>query len=90
MRWAHERRRYDVELDPVQERVLVDGPGVGSAPAKGFDVCLTGSVDVGIVDRREGDKLDQVDLDPTVTDTVAATGFHLRPTPETERHRDLT
>jgi hypothetical protein len=28
-----------VELDPVREGVVVDGPGVGGSPAEGFEVC---------------------------------------------------
>jgi hypothetical protein len=50
-----------VELDPVCEGVVVDGPGMGGSPAEGVEVCLSGAADIILVDRGEGDQLDRVD-----------------------------
>jgi hypothetical protein len=78
-----------MELDPVDEGVLVDRPRVRSTVAQGLAVGLASSPDVRLGDRREGDKLDGVDLDQTGTDPVAAALLDLRPLPQADRHRDL-
>jgi hypothetical protein len=61
-----------MELDPVDERVLVDRPRVRGALAQGLAVGLAGEPDVRVRDRRERDELDGVDLDQTGADAVAA------------------
>jgi hypothetical protein len=59
-----------VELDPVDERVLVDRPGVRGALAQRLAVGLARSSDVLPGDRREREKFDRVDLDFTEADAV--------------------
>ena len=59
-----------MELDPVDEGVLVDRPGVRGALAQGLAVGLAGLPDVCLGDRRERDKLDCVDLDQAGADPV--------------------
>jgi hypothetical protein len=61
-----------VELDPINERVLVDRPGVRGALAQRLTVGLAGPSDVRPGDRRERDKLYCIDLDLTEADPVAA------------------
>lgn len=78
-----------VELDPVQQGAVVDGPGVGGSPAEGLEVCFPGAADIVLVDRGEGNQLDRVDLDPAQSDRVTAPRRHFRPTPEPERDSDL-
>jgi hypothetical protein len=78
-----------VELDPVQEGVVVDGPSVGGSPAEGFEVCFSGEADIVRVDRGEGNQLDRVDLDPARSDRVTAPQRHFPLAPEPERDSDL-
>src|SRR5437773_236147 len=78
-----------VELDPVEEGAVIDGPGVGGSPAEGFEVCFSGAADIVLVDRGEGNQFDRVDLDPARPDSVTAPRQHLPPAPEPERDRDL-
>jgi hypothetical protein len=41
---------------------------------------------VGVVDGREGDQLDRVNLDLAVTHSIATTRSHFRPPPQPECH----
>jgi hypothetical protein len=59
-----------VELDPVDERVLVDRPGVRGALPQRLAVGLAGTSNVLPGDRREREKFDRVDLDLTEADPV--------------------
>src|SRR5215203_403445 len=79
---------YRVELDPVDEGVLVDWPGVRGSAAQGLAVGLAGLPDVRVADRRERDELDGVDLDQAGADAVAAALLDLWPLPQPNRHRD--
>jgi len=74
-----------VELDPVQEGAVVDGPGVCGSPAEGFEVCFPGAADIVLIDRGEGNQFDRVHLDPAPCDWVTAPRRHLPPAPEPER-----
>jgi hypothetical protein len=78
-----------VELDPVHEGVVVDGPGVGGSPAEGFNVCLSGAADIVLVDQREGNQFDRVDLDPAWSDGVPAPRRHFPTAPEPDRDGNL-
>src|SRR4051812_4487337 len=95
---AHRARRFSpstssavvdgVELDPVHERVVVDGAGVRGAGAHGLEVGLTAPPDVGRGDGAERHQLHLVDLDRAGSDPVAAPDLRLRPRPESVRERD--
>src|SRR3954453_20211520 len=52
---------HDVELDPVDERVVVDRPGVGRAVTQCLEVGLAGGAHVVIGHGREGHDLHRVD-----------------------------
>jgi hypothetical protein len=78
-----------MELDPVDEGVLVDRPGVRGALAQSLAVGLAGLPDVCLGDRRERDKLDGVDLDQAGADPVAAALLDLWPLPQPNRQRDV-
>ena len=78
-----------VELDPVHEGAVVDGPGVGGSPAEGFEVCFPGAADIVLVDRGEGNQFDRLDLDPAQSDWVTAPRQHFPLAPEPERDGDL-
>jgi hypothetical protein len=79
-----------VELDSIDERVLIDRPGVRGAPAQGLAVGLARSSDVLPGERSERDELDGVDLDPTRADPVAAALLNPRPLPQSDRERDVS
>jgi len=79
-----------VKLDAIDERVVVDGPGVGGAPTQGLAVRLSRSPHVRPGDRREGDDLDGVDLDLAEADAVAATLLDLWSLPQSDRERDVS
>ena len=79
-----------VKLDPVDERVLVDRPGVCGALAQRLAVGLTGSPDVTSGDRRERDELDRVDLNFTQTNAVTTARLDPGPLPESDRQRDVS
>jgi S-adenosylmethionine:diacylglycerol 3-amino-3-carboxypropyl transferase len=83
------RSSHDVEVNPIDESVLVDRPGVSGAPAQRVAVGLAGSSDVLPDDRRERDELDGVDLNLTRADPVAAALPDLRPLPQSDRERDV-
>ena len=57
-----------MELDSVDERVLIDRPGVRGALAQRLAVGLAGPSDVLPGDRGEREKFDRVDLDLTEAD----------------------
>src|SRR3954451_11636851 len=78
-----------MELDPVDERVLVDRPRVCGAVAQGLAVGLAGSPDLRLGDLRERDELDGVDLDHTQADPVAPALLDLWPLPQPDRQRDV-
>jgi tetratricopeptide (TPR) repeat protein len=78
-----------VELDPVHERVVLDGPGVGGSPAERFEVRFPGAADIVLVDRAERHQFDRVDLDPARPDWVTAARQHFPPLPEPERDGDV-
>ena len=79
----------DMELDPV-ERCRHRSAGMGGPSSKRFEVCFAGPTDVGVVDEREGDQLNRINLDLTVGHAVTTARSHLRPPPEPERHGDVT
>ena len=78
-----------MELNAVDERVLVDRPGVRSAPAQRFAVRLAGPSDVLPADCRERDELDGVDLDLARADPVAAAWLDPWSLPQSDRERDV-
>src|SRR5690348_11730854 len=78
-----------MELDPVDEGVLVDRPGVRGAVAQGLAVGLAGQGDVRLGDRREGDKLAGVDFDQAGANPVATALPDLWPLPQPDRQRDV-
>lgn len=71
-----------MELDPVNERVLVDGSGVRGVLAERFAIRLAGSSDVLPGDRSEREKFDRVDRDLTESDAVSTALLDLRPLPQ--------
>ncbi len=73
-----------MELDSVHERVFVYRPGVRRATTHRLAIGLAGASDILLVDRREGDKLDGVDLNLTETDPVAAALLDTRPPPQSD------
>lgn len=79
----------DVELDPVDDRLLVDRARVGGPAAQRLAVGLTGTSDVDVADHREGHRFDRVDLDLPWVDPVAAALLDLGPAPQTHREGDL-
>ncbi|MGO9971324.1 MAG: hypothetical protein ACLP01_00540 [Solirubrobacteraceae bacterium] len=79
-----------MELDSVNERVLVDRPGVRGALAQRLAVGLAGSSDVLRGDSRERDKLNGVDLNLTGADPVAAALLDPWPLPQSNRERDVS
>jgi hypothetical protein len=79
-----------VELNEINERVLVDWPGVRGALAQRLAVGLAGSSDVLRGDRRERDKLDGIDLDLTEADPVAAALLDPWPLPQSDGERDVS
>jgi hypothetical protein len=79
-----------VERNPVQERVLVDGAGMGGPGAQGFAVVLTGPPDVGGADVREAHHVNAVDLNGDGPDLVPPAHLGLAAAPQTEGHRDVT
>jgi hypothetical protein len=79
-----------VELDSINERVLIDRPGVRGAPAQRLAVRLAGSSDILPRDRRERDELNCVDLDLTRADPVAAALLNPRPLPKSDQERDVS
>jgi hypothetical protein len=83
-------RIHRVKLNPVDERVAVDRPGVRCAAAQGLAVRLARSSDVPIRDRRERDQLDRIDLDLTRTDAVAAALLDPWLLPQSNRERDVS
>jgi hypothetical protein len=80
---------HGVELDPVDERVLVDRARVRGAVAQRLAVGLAGPPDIRLGDRREWDQLDGVYLDQARADPVAAALLDLKPLPQPDRQRDL-
>src|SRR4030095_714415 len=54
-------RSHDVELHAVEQRVIVDRAGVGSASTKGLEGGLSRPCEVLVGDRREWQQLDLVD-----------------------------
>jgi hypothetical protein len=76
-----------MELDPVNECFIVDGPSMGGPSSERLEVCFASSADVGVVDGKEGDEFDRVHLDLAITHAVATARFHFRPLPQPERHR---
>lgn len=55
----------------------MDGSGMGGSTTKGFEVDLTGSSQVVLIDGEERDQLDGINLDLALTDAIAATDLHL-------------
>ena len=79
-----------MELNPIDERVLVDRPGVRGTPAQRLAVGLAGSSNVLRGDRRERDKLDGIDLDLTGADPVAAALLDTWLLPQSDGERDVS
>jgi sugar porter (SP) family MFS transporter len=61
---------HGVELDPVQERVIAYGTRMGRPQAEGLPVRFAGAPHVIVVDGRERDQFDRVDLDLAVGHSV--------------------
>ena len=80
-----------VELDPVQQRAVVDRAGVRSTVPQRFPVWFPGAPQIGVGDVGERDQLDGVHLDQARTGAhrVPAAGPYLGPFPQPERHGDL-
>jgi hypothetical protein len=79
-----------VEFDSIDERALIDWPGVRGAPAQRLAVRLALSSNVRTGDRCERDKLDGVNLNLTRADPVAAAFLDPRPLPQSDRKRDVS
>lgn len=79
-----------MELNPVDERVLVDRPGVRGPLAQRLAVGLTGASHILFGNGRERDKLDGVDLDLAKTDPVAAALPNPGPLPQADREGDVS
>jgi hypothetical protein len=79
-----------VELNSIDERVLIDWPGVGGTLAQRLAIGLAGSSHVLSGDRRERQKLDGIDLDLTGAHPVAATLLDPWLLPESNGERDVT
>jgi len=80
----------DVGLDPVDERVVVNGTRVSRSSAKGLEVCLAGASQVRVIDGGERDQFDRVNLNLPSFDAITAPGLHLWSPPQADRDRDLT
>ena len=80
---------HRVELDSVDERILVDRPGVRGALTQCLAVRLTGSSDVLPGYRRERNQLDAVDLDLTRPDPIAAALLDSWTLPQSDGERDV-
>jgi hypothetical protein len=79
-----------MKLNAVDERVLLDRPGVRGALAQRLAVGLAGSSDVLPRDRRGRQKLNGVDLDLTKADPVATALPDPWPLPRSDRERDVS
>jgi hypothetical protein len=79
-----------VELNAINERVLVDRPRMCGALAQRLAVGLAGSSDILRADRRERDKLDDIDLDLTGPGPVAAALLDPWPLPQSDGERDVS
>ena len=79
-----------MKLNAVDERVLLDRPGVRGALAQRLAVGLAGSSDVLPGDRRERDKLNGVNLDLTEADPVATALLDPWLLPQSDRERDVS
>ena len=79
---------HDMKLHPVQDGVIVDGPGVCGASAKGLNVGLSGPSKILVRDRRERQQVDLVDLDQHGTAPVDTSDLDLWSRPEAVRDRD--
>lgn len=78
----------DVELNPVDESVIVNGSRMDSPPSQRFEICLAGLANICIVDEGEGDKIDGVNLNLTIAHSVPTASLHLGTLPQTERDGD--
>ncbi len=79
----------DMELDPVEKSFIIDGPSMGGPCSEGLEVCFSGSLDVAVVNRREGDQLDRINLDHAAVHAVATTRLNLRSPPQPEGQGDV-
>ena len=79
-----------MKLDSINERVLINRPCVGGAPAQRLSVRLTGPPHVGRGDRRKRDELDRVDLDLTEANRVSAALPDAWALPQSDRDRDVS
>jgi len=79
-----------VKLDPIHKRFIVDGTGMSGPSSKGFEICFASPANVGLLDGRERDQFDRVNFDVTLAHTAPTTRFHLGPSPQPERHSDVT
>jgi hypothetical protein len=79
-----------VKLNSINQRVLVNRPGVRGALAHRLAVRLAGPSDVPLSDRRERDKLDGVDLDLTESNPVAAALLDPWALPQPDGERDVS
>jgi hypothetical protein len=71
-----------MELHAVQDGVIVDRAGVCSASTKGLNVGLSSPTKILVVDRRERQQLDLVDLDHHGTASVDTSDLDLWSRPE--------
>jgi hypothetical protein len=78
----------EMELHPVQQRVVSNSTRVGRPLAQGFPVSFPGPADVSRRNSSGGHQVHGVHLDLRRTDRVTASLSDLRPPPETEGHGD--
>jgi hypothetical protein len=71
-----------MELHAVQDGVIVGGPGVCSASAKGLNVGLSRPREILVCDRRERQQIDLVDLDHHGTAPVDTSDLDLWSRPQ--------
>lgn len=79
----------DVELDPIEQRVVLDRAGVSGAAARGLAVGFPGTSQVRLVDRGERNQFDRIDLDLSEPDPIPAASLDLRFAPQPERDRHI-
>lgn len=82
--WSHQ-----VELDSVDERVVIDGPGVRRASPERLTIDLTRCGHVVFCDGRERQHLEGIDLDDDSGSAVPAADLDLLSAPQPDRDGDL-
>ena len=87
-RWLG-RWRHDMEGDPVDGGLVVDGTAWAARRRSVSRLGLARPADVGLGDGREGDQVHAVHLDLDPAHPVAAAHFDLPPTPQAEGEGDV-